>query len=1108
MVNNKLEVQITDTLGRVTTITNQATSSGYNKVLTLPDGKTVTYVIGQNTARTLDALDQYESYPGQYNEYNLTKVINQEGEETSYSYTDYLSGADFSARFRVTQSRPYMDLDPTCALGDDDRYYPNYYAGLTKITYPTGLTVNYDYYYRYNNWYDYGLMRDIAIKKRFEQQGSTICNEKTYTYSCQFKKNGELRDFLYNADNYNNELEDPLEGMVNWWVKEKDISRNITNMYTFHYRTGYCLQQNTYYGSSLVQQTSNIYRIFNYFYHPSKTRVTMQRYNTSNGQALTTTECCDYDNKGNVIYYWPALSEGDTSDTEYKVSMTYDNLYNYLTGKTYKRDSSTTIFEQNVPSSDERTITQMLVYENSNLKGKSEFSYDTYGNVIESKQYTDIGSGTYIETDNAYTNGTYLTGIAVQNVKNADGTNIGSVSRQATYDLYGRILTETDSKGNVTTYTYDDIGRITQITDPNNNTKTYAYNTASNQTTVTDERDFITRYQYDPAGNLTAVYSVNGGTDTLLKANEYDNLYRLTKEENNLAAGGGATTYQYDYKGRVTQKSAVDASNQTLSQENDTYYDDKTTKTVVGDTNSEAIVTTEYLDKYGRITKQGRFVDGTELFNTFACNYLGEVVKEKSVRANAENYPEEFTTGYEYDFAGNVIKQYDVFGNYITMGYDAAGRKISTTDAKSNVAGGAYSTVYTYDTLGRLIKEETPFTETSTAVTKYYYDANSNLIQKQTTNNFPGSAAAFTKVEYAYNDKNQLVEVKSYDGSTVANQVNYEYDAAGNMTAMVTTGGTQRTEYEYDRYGNLISLTDPLGLEETYIYDTNGNMTSKTDKNSMTTDYTYDGLSRKLSQSITSDGAVQLETFAYTATGALAYAENQNIRTAYTYDELGRVVTETDSNGVEKDYTYDVNGNLKTSIVKVNGIAEKTMAYEYDKKDRLTQVYEAGNLVAAYTYDANGNRSSLTCGNGNSTDYAYNLANLVTSLQNKNGATTLSSYAYTYYLDGNQATKNDHTGRLTSYSYDGLGRLTQEAESGAADAITKVYTFDPAGNRASMTISGAEAYTAGYAYDLNNRLTTETKEFIGTTDTTDYYYDNNGNTIAKNNGNTKRQQRH
>lgn len=52
----------------------------------------------------------------------------------------------------------------------------------------------------------------------------------------------------------------------------------------------------------------------------------------------------------------------------------------------------------------------------------------------------------------------------------------------------------------------------------------------------------------------------------------------------------------------------------------------------------------------------------------------------------------------------------------------------------------------------------------------------------------------------------------------------------------------------------------------------------------------------------------------------------------------------------------------------------------------------------------------------------------------------------------------------------------KECESGTSDFITKAYTFDAVGNRATMAVSGAESYNVGYAHDFDNRLTTETKQ--------------------------------
>ncbi|QIB70560.1 RHS repeat-associated core domain-containing protein [Aminipila butyrica] len=1096
-INNMTDVNITDSLGRVTAITNKTSGAGYDKVLTMPDGQTITYTVNRNKARELDKMRGYEKYPGQFNEYNLSQVTNPAGEVTTYNYTDILCGADFGARFKLSDRNKFMGVD---SFGDDDKYYPNYYAGLSKITYPTGLTVNYEYYPRSNAWHDYGCIMDIAIKSRFDSQNGKEYNRKEYEYSYQYKKNGQLRDALYNADGYSKELpdKDPFEIWNDWYVKEKDVSRNITKEYGFDYHRGYCTYEKVYdAGVKLVQSTSNTYNVYNQLVHPSKTKITTERYDTSNKQAFKNIECYAYDDKGNAVSYWPSLSEGNTGDAEYKVSLTYDSQYNYVTGKSYKRDAATVISEQNLPSADKKTVAQSLVYENGQLKAKSDFAYDSYGNVIQSNRYTDVAAGTFIGTGNTYKDGAYLTGITVQNVTDADGKNLGSISRQATHDIYGRILTETDGNGNVTHYTYDKSGRVTKVQYPDNSTKIYVYNTPANITTETDELGQVTRYQYDPAGNLTGVYRVEGGKEILLKANEYDSAYRIAKEQNDLAAGGSVTTYGYDNKDRIILKRSADQTNKTLAQESTAYYDDKIIKTVEGGADCSSLQTTEYNDKYGRVTKKGQIINGTEVFHTFEYNYLGQAVKEKSARANTENYSEHFTARNEYDHAGNVIRQYDVNGNCVTTGYDAAGRKTAVTDARSNAAGGTYKTLYTYDALGRLAKEETPFTETSMAVTKYYYDANGNLIRKQIKNNLPGAEEASTKIENVYNNKNKLTQVKNYNGSALANQVEYTYDVAGNLTAMKTAQGAQLTKYEYDQYGHLTVLTDPLGKKETYIYDINGNMTSKTDKNGVVTRYAYDGLSRKLSQSVTKNEATQSETMGYTQTGALAFTQNENLRTDYIYDDQGRKVKETDSNGVEKVYTYDTAGNVKTSVVKVNGTSKKELAYTYDKKDRLIQVYEAGMLVATYSYDANGNRNSLSYGNGDSSAYTYNLANMVTSLNNKKGSDVLSSYDYTYYLDGNQATKRDNKGRQTSYSYDGLGRLTKEAESGVSDAITKTYTFDRANNRSAMAVSGAEAYIVGYTYDLNNRLTEETKQAGGKKDITDYQYDANGNTISK-----------
>lgn len=213
---------------------------------------------------------------------------------------------------------------------------------------------------------------------------------------------------------------------------------------------------------------------------------------------------------------------------------------------------------------------------------------------------------------------------------------------------------------------------------------------------------------------------------------------------------------------------------------------------------------------------------------------------------------------------------------------------------------------------------------------------------------------------------------------------------------------------------------------------------------------------------------------------------------------MGRLITQTESNGIEKSHTYDLAGNRKSFTLKQNGAVKSTVTYDYDKLSRLTKVYDSGVLIATYTYDVNGNRESLTYQNGVTTTYTYNDANMVTGLTNKKSNYILSSYAYTYYLDGNQAAKTENTGKKTDYVYDGLGRLINEAESGIGNTIARIYSYDKAGNRATkITKEGTKTYTTTYTYDANNRLLTDKADKGFSVETNEYRYDANGNQVSR-----------
>ena len=338
------------------------------------------------------------------------------------------------------------------------------------------------------------------------------------------------------------------------------------------------------------------------------------------------------------------------------------------------------------------------------------------------------------------------------------------------------------------------------------------------------------------------------------------------------------------------------------------------------------------------------------------------------------------------------------------------------------------------------------------------------------TNNQPGETTTYRQTDYAYNNRNFLTQVTTYDQGQPETYTQYFYDKLGNKLRMYTglsqlltiTGLDQVsangdttyavTKYDYDRFNHLTKYTDPEGRMETYTYDLNKQLTGQVDKNGSVITQSYDALGRLLSKSVTNAQNPAMNTvvsYTYTQTGAPKSMSGGGLTTTYCYDDLGRLIKESNTNGVETSTTYDDNDNRKTLLIKVGGTTQTNTAYTYDKLNRLSEVRENGVLAASYTYDENGNRKPLTYGNGVTTAYEYNLANQLTSLTNKKGSTMLSDYTYMYTLDGNQASKTDQSGKVTTYTYDELGRFTQEVPAGE---VTIRYTYDDSSNQASMTV--------------------------------------------------------
>ena len=452
---------------------------------------------------------------------------------------------------------------------------------------------------------------------------------------------------------------------------------------------------------------------------------------------------------------------------------------------------------------------------------------------------------------------------------------------------------------------------------------------------------------------------------------------------------------------------------------------------------------------------------------------------------------------------------------------------------------------YTYDLLGRKIKEELPQNKTDgsagyqTVVNEY--DKSGNLVE--TKEQIEGDKNK--EIEYTYDKQGNLVQVKSSLENEKAQYVQYVYDEQGNkvrqfagMTGPLTVtvaavenakddagkdtftyGGKtyavlvtgkkksdtiRETKYVYDTKNRLVSYTDPEGRTETYTYDCNSNLTKTVDKNGNTLKNTYDNQNRLTERTAKEKktGKETVHTYRYNAYGDVAVQDD----TQFVYGDVSGQVTKettklTKNKDVVKNYTYDSNGNKSTFSVKAGEDTKLSLSYEYDGSSRLISVKDSeGNQAVSYAYDTEGSLSERQAANGLKTTYGYDYQNRLTSMTNETGKGVVSKYSSTYLKNGQKAeevsTVMDKNGKSTkktaAYTYDMLGRITRETKTGREDIS---YTYDANNNRKQMTIGNK---TTAYQYNKNDELlrtdtlNTDTEK----NDVVIYKNDKNGNQLA------------
>lgn len=668
-------------------------------------------------------------------------------------------------------------------------------------------------------------------------------------------------------------------------------------------------------------------------------------------------------------------------------------------------------------------------------------------------------------------------------------TNPAGYTRQTTYDILGRTIAETDRNGNTYSFEYDPAGNLIRTTDALGGETTTTYDANNNQLTSTNALGHTTTFEYNALNRQVTIIDPFGAVST--KA--YDARGSLIEI---VDANGHATRYSYDVEQR--QISVIDALDY------QTRYEYDAAGNLIKETDRNGHST---LHTYDGLNRPVHVVNARAHTQTTLYDAVGNVIEKRNFR--------DHLTLYEYDPNNNLVRQTDALGGQTTTQYDALDRKIAVADANQHI------TRYAYDVVGNLLSIIQPGSQ----LLRYDYDAESNQIS---FSNAKGRVTVYgydalnrqiaeadplghiTRTEYdAIGQKIGTIDAENNETSftydplgrlltvtdPLTHTTRYTYDAVGNRLSKIDANYHQMI-FEYDALNQLVAETNPVGQISRYAYDPEGNLVEYMNANGQLITYDFDAINQVIA--IDYPDSSQDVSFEYDANGNMTEMIDAIGSTLVSYDPLDREVSKTDPYGYELQNSYDGVSN-RTAITYPDG---SQATYRYNVNNWLIEMTDPVSGTTTYDYDPEGLPIQTTLPNGTWTDRVYDHAGRL--VQQFNGTTQnpglVMAYDYTLDAVGNrlQTLQRYTDGQIrtitTIYQYNARYELleaVEEYEGPPANIITTSYTYDPVGNRLSMTTNRdqATAVTTLYTYDAASHL-------LSAGDVT-YTYDANGNRLTK-----------
>ena len=382
---------------------------------------------------------------------------------------------------------------------------------------------------------------------------------------------------------------------------------------------------------------------------------------------------------------------------------------------------------------------------------------------------------------------------------------------------------------------------------------------------------------------------------------------------------------------------------------------------------------------------------------------------------------------------------------------------------------------WTYDAWNRSTEVKTT-TDVGEAKVKTQYDANGNVISA--TPPIGGATLA------DFDELNRPTKVTQPVDGTDANNIvtTTDYDIAG-RPHKVTNGRGKTTIRQYDERDLLASEKYPVENVRKWTYNAKGQPLTYTNRASggdLVTRSYYD-VEDNLRQVEYPDSRVAAYTTRLDGKRTSSWMTNIG-GTTYTYNEAGELTQAVQPANLggslaALQYFYVPNNPRRESmwLKESNGGYRHSWYYQYDDGGRLQNTIQDSTSLVYTEYHPNGAPKIRYEGSALATECGYTKEGAVKTIVHSSSGLAKLTTSYTYDLNGNVRTNTTaEPGRptiSTTYGYDHANQLLSEWRTNGPAGLpsSAVYTYDKAGNRATVARNGGAASPA-FLYSDNDRF--------------------------------------